>query len=109
MRKVAVVVGVIGVGAVVGGVVMGTKSRDLQKQSDTICPTTTCNDMHALQLNSDAKSDAQLATIAYIGGGVAIAGGVVLWFLGAPKSGGEGVAIAPMVGHASGLVVTGRF
>ena len=105
-RKLAVAVGVVGVAGVVLGVVMGGKANNLEKQSDAICPTSTCDDPQALKFNSDAKSDATLANIGFIGGGAAIAGAAVLWFVGAPKIAHEDVAIVPF---SNGLGLAGRF
>ncbi len=109
-RKIAVAVGVLGVAGIAVGAVFGSKANDLESQSNKICPTATCNDMHALQLNSDAKSDALISNIGFIGGGAAVAGAVVLWFVGAPKAAQESVAVTPLVGRTSvGLGLGGRF
>jgi len=63
-----------------------------------------CDDPEGLRLNRDARSAATKANIFLIGGGVAVAGGVALWFLGGPK------AVTPMVDDDTvGLVFTGGF
>jgi len=104
MRKAAVAAAVIGVAGIVVGGVFGSKANDLEKQADAICPNDACGDTHALDLNKDARSDATIANIGFIGGGVAVAGAAALWFLGAPKT-TEGVSIAPSV-RGDQVVVT---
>src|SRR4029077_12453865 len=100
----------VGVGAVVVGVVLGTQAQDLQKQSDAICPTSSCGDAHALALNHDAKTDALYADVGFVVGGVAIAGAAAMWFLGAPKVHGESVSLAPVVdGREIGIALGGHF
>jgi hypothetical protein len=104
MRKAAVGVTAVGVAALAGGIVFGLKSKSLASDSDDICPTDVCDDPEGLRLNRDARSAASKANIFLIGGGVAVAGGVVLWFLGAPKS------VAPVADDDTvGLVFKGEF
>lgn len=77
----AVGVGVLGL---TGSIVFGLKAKDLQGQADEICPEAACNSQMAIDLNEDAQSAALKSNI-FLGVGLAaIAGGVVLWFLGAP-------------------------
>lgn len=100
-RKIALGVGAVGVAALGGGIVLGMKAKGYQEDSDAICPTTTCNDPEGLQLNQDARSTGTKATILFAVGGVAVAGGVVLWIMGKP--------VAPMVSDDSvGLMMVGE-
>src|SRR6185369_10587636 len=48
MRKAAIGVAVVGVAGIAAGVLFGMKAKDLEKQSDMICPEAACNDMHAV-------------------------------------------------------------
>ena len=110
LRYVSVTSAAVGVIALAGGIVVGLEARDLQHQSDAICPDTTCSDAHGLDLNSRARSDLVTSEILFGVGGAAIAGAAVMWFVGAPSATGERVSVVPNVtpGHA-GLAVVGRF
>jgi hypothetical protein len=86
MRKAAVGLAVVGVAALAGGAVFGMKASGKQSDADEICPERVCNDPEGLRLNDEAQDAAGTANLLLIGGGVAVAGGVALWILGAPKS-----------------------
>jgi hypothetical protein len=49
-----------------------------------------------------------IANLGYGVAGAAVAAGAVLWILGKPES-PSAIAIAPQLGDATGLAVTGRF
>lgn len=106
-RKLAVVLAVVGGAAGAGGIVYGIKAKDLEKESDAVCPTTRCSDPSAFDLNKKAHDDALLANIGMIGGGAVVAGALVLWFVGGPSR-SDGVAIAPSIGTNS-IGIAGRF
>ena len=109
-RAIAIAVAAVGVAGIVTGAVFGSKANSLENQSDATCPTSVCNDPHALQLNSDAHSDARVANIGLIAGGAFVAGGAVLWFVGAPKVAHDDLAITPVLARgALGLAATGSF
>ena len=98
LRYASIGTGVIGIAAVSAGVLLGLKAKDLQAQADDICPEAACNDMSAVQMNEDAQSKAMQANIGFAVGGVAIAGAVALWILGAPDDrGGDEVSLTPVV------------
>jgi hypothetical protein len=63
--------------------------------------------------NSDMESANKLALVSFIAGGVCVAGGAVLYYLGmtkAPAEGGTQAMLTPSVGPgSSGLLLTGRF
>jgi hypothetical protein len=109
-RKLAIAVAAVGIVGIATGAVFGSKANTAENQSDATCPTTVCNDPHALQLNSDAHSDALIANIGLIAGGALVAGGVVLWLVGGPTVAHDEVSIAPMLARgALGLAATGSF
>jgi hypothetical protein len=109
-RRIAISAAAVGVGAIVLGGVFGAKANSTERQSDMICPQAACNDMHALQLNSDAKTYALIANVGLFGGGAFVAGAAVLWFVGAPKVAHGDVAVTPLVGGGTvGLGLGGRF
>ncbi|HEV7553913.1 MAG TPA: hypothetical protein VGO00_00585, partial [Kofleriaceae bacterium] len=68
-RKLSLVLGIVGLGAAGGGVAFGLKAKSDEQQSDTICPTSRCNDPQAFDLNKTARSDGLLANIGMISGG----------------------------------------
>jgi hypothetical protein len=106
-RKVAVVLGVVGIAGVAVGSVFGVKSRDLRDRADALCPNAGCADPNAIAFNHDAQTDATRANIGFIAGGALIAGAVVLWVVGAPSpTDGVNVSIAP---SASSVTYTGHF
>ena len=105
-RKLAIAIGGAGVVGVSLGVVFGLKARDLQHQSDAICPQAACGDAHAVQLDHDGQSDARIANVAYAVGGAAIVGAVVLWFVGAPAATRESITLAP---STNGFAIAGSF
>jgi hypothetical protein len=69
-------VGVVGLG--VGGA-FGVMAISKKHHAEDICPST-CTDDAGSQAWSDAKKVGNISTIAFIAGGVALAGGAVLWF-----------------------------
>lgn len=100
----------VGVLALTGGLVVGLKARELQHQSDAICPDTTCSDPHGLDLNHRARSDLMASEILLGAGGAAVVAATVLWFVGAPGASGERVGVVPsMTAGQAGLAVVGRF
>ena len=106
-RGVAVGLAVAGAGALGAGVYFGNKANDLQSQSDSICPTATCDDPEGLRLNDRAQTQALRANVLFIAGGAAIAAATVMWFVGKPD---ETTVVAPSISETSvGASLTGRF
>lgn len=109
LRKVAIGVGVVGVAALAGGTVLGLKARGDQADADAICPTTTCDDDHALALNQAARTNGTRANILFAAGGAAVISATVLWFVGAPAARG-GTAFVPTINaHSVGLAMQGGY
>jgi len=108
-REAAIAVAAVGVAAAVTGGVLGAHADVLEAQADTLCPQTGCSDRHALDLNSDARRDSRLANLAYVAGGLAVAGGAALWVWGHPER-ARAVTVAPAVGpDRAGVTIGGRF
>jgi len=104
LRKAALVTAGVGVAAIAGGIGFGLTARDLQHQSDALCPATACADPHGLDLNRRARRDALASEILFGAGGVAVAGAVVLWIVGAPAR------VTPtMTDRQVGLAFNGTF
>jgi hypothetical protein len=109
MRKASIAVAAVGVIGIAGGIIFGSKAKSTENQSDTLCPTSACGDPQGLKLNQDAKNDALYANVAFVVGGAAIAGAVVLWVVGANKP-SDHVSLAPIVnGHDLGVAFGGSF
>ncbi|HEX4454716.1 MAG TPA: hypothetical protein VH143_27840 [Kofleriaceae bacterium] len=99
-RDLAIAVAVIGLAGIASGVVLYERGARDERQANATCPTTTCNDAGALQLNADARRDARDANIAYGAGGALVAGAIVMWIVGAPSL--EPVVTREQVGLAYG-------
>jgi len=108
-RKIALVVGGVGLAALAGGVVLGLQSRQLDHDTYALCPSPSapCADAgKADELNQRARTRALEANIGYgVAGGAAIAA-AVLWLTGAPES---RVAVTPQLGAVAGLDLAVRF
>jgi hypothetical protein len=96
--------GVIGiaVGSVLGIV---AKSKLDQSNADNHCDATDACDGTGLSLRSSAESAATGATVAFVVGGVLVAGGAVLWFT-APRPESAHVGLAP---SPRGLTLVGEW
>jgi hypothetical protein len=108
-RKLAVVVGGVGLVALAGGAILGTQSKQREDDAFKLCPspTTPCAAAaQATDLNKQGQSRALQANVAYgVAAGAAIAA-AVLWLTGAPES---RVAVAPRLGAVAGLDLNLRF
>lgn len=95
------------VGVVLGAIFGASASSKWSDAKNNHCRTDTLCDSTGVSETSDAKSAATISTIAFIAGGVAIAGGVVL-FATAPKPASKEASfvVAPTLG---GLVARGAF
>ena len=110
LRYASATTAAVGVIALTGGIVVGLKARDLQHQSDAICPDATCSDARGLDLNNRARSDLMTSEILFGVGGAALVTATVLWFVGAPAETAERVSVVPRVtAGEAGLAVVGRF
>lgn len=106
-RKLGLVLGLLGGGAIGTGVYFGMQSRELQRDSDALCPLVTCADPEGLRLNNQAQSSATRANIFYVAGGIAVASAVVLFIIGGPE---EGTVVTPTAGSDQvGVSVAGSF
>jgi hypothetical protein len=78
-RVVALAAGGVGVAGVVVGTVFGLKAKSKRDDANETCSGSSCTTMEGVQLNKDAQSAATVSTIAFIVGGVGLAGAVALW------------------------------
>jgi hypothetical protein len=93
---VAAGVGVVGLGLGIGYGLDAKSKRDTARAD---CPTPTCPDMNGSTLWDSAVSAGNVATIAFVVSGAALATGAVLWFTAKPGSrerdGGTQVGFGP--------------
>jgi hypothetical protein len=84
-------------------------SKSLQDRSDERCPTTSCDDAGAVDLNRRARSEGWIANIGWGLGVVAGAAAIVAWSVGGTEP-GDALSISPVVTEErAGLVLGGRF
>ena len=84
----ALVAGGAGVVALGVGTVFGLRSKSKHDEATKACPSSPCTTKEGSDLWNDAISAGNIATIGFIVGAVGLAGGVALWFVGAPESSG---------------------
>jgi hypothetical protein len=82
---VAAGVGVVGLGI---GTAFGVMAISQKSDAQTLCPSNPCSTQAGVNKWSDAGSTGNISTIGFIVGGVALAGGAVLWFTAQRSSSG---------------------
>jgi hypothetical protein len=94
-------VGVVGLalGGVFGAMAFSAKS---QQQSDCAGPGNCTNRAGALSEHDSVNSDATLSTVAFVAGGVLVAGGVTLFFMGRSTEEKKPVALTVVPGFGPG-------
>jgi len=75
-------VGVVGLGI---GAIFGLQALSKKNDAQNACPNV-CSDQQGADRWSDAKSAAGVSTVAFVVGGVALAGAAALWFTAKPES-----------------------
>ncbi len=112
-RTAALALGGAGVAGLVVGSVAGVVASSRWDDATTACPERQCSDPKNLRLDGPAKTWADVSTVSFVGGGLALATGVVLW-LTAPSKPAEpqvGVSrrVEPLVGpNVFGLALRGE-
>jgi hypothetical protein len=105
-RGLVTVLAGFGLVAVAGATGLAVYSQSLENQADALCPTTTCADAHAIDLNHSARVDGWIANVGWVLGAGSLAGAGIAWYLGV----NDGVTVAPVVGgDRAGVVIGGRF
>ncbi|HXI60924.1 MAG TPA: hypothetical protein VNO55_32915 [Polyangia bacterium] len=105
----------LGMVAVVVGTVSGLRARSAWSEAKTACngDPSHCSDVQAASAHrSTAVSDGNLSTVAFVAGGVLLAGGAFLAFTGGAHDGpkADGVAVVPSVGpQGAALLLQGGF
>jgi hypothetical protein len=81
----AIVAGGVGVVGVAVGSVFGLVAMSKKNDAQNVCPSQ-CATPDGVSKWSDAKSAGTISTVAFIVGGVGLAGGAILWFTAKPTS-----------------------
>jgi hypothetical protein len=89
----------IGVGSAFGLIAKSKNDQALQKDN---CRTSTLCSQTGINLTNDAKNAATVSTIAFVAGGVALAGGIVLWLTAPSSRSTTGLRFEPLVGTSLG-------
>ncbi|MCA9600268.1 MAG: tetratricopeptide repeat protein [Myxococcales bacterium] len=107
-KKIALVVGAVGVVGVGVGSYFGLRSMAKKSDADDHCDGSACRDQAGVDLRQDAIDAGNISTIAFAVGGVGVAAGIALW-LTAPSS-ESAVRVHPAVASDFGGVgVSGRW
>jgi hypothetical protein len=104
--KIAAVALGVGVAATGVGVAYGFVAMSRRDEASSICPSE-CADMNGVNAWHDAHSAGNVATGAFIIGGVGIATGVVVWLLARPAA--DGAAGSRVSLGPGGIQVAGRW
>lgn len=107
-RKVAIGVAAVGLaGLVAGSILAASASGQWNDAKDSHCNDQLECDAEGIRLADEAGTAADRATIAFVAGGVAVAGAAVLWFVAAPDQ--APAATATIGRDRVGVSVAGRF
>jgi hypothetical protein len=109
-RKAAIGLGLVGVGAIGGGLFAWKLAARSNDDAYALCPPTNCDEIDAriaTKLNDQAQERALIGNIMFGAGVAAAIAGGYLWYTGAPKH--RGVAIVPQLGAVTGIAATGAF
>ena len=116
LKTAGLVIGGVGVAALIGGGVTGFLGLSAQSDLESRCPGNRCEydtpaDKQAFESDRDSlETMGTLTTALLIGGGVLAAGGATLFVIGGSSSKEAAVATTPYVGPgALGLSARGRF
>ena len=115
-RKIALGVAAGGVLLAGAGVGFAIDARSLRNEALATCPPQSCGVEDAADANATndrARKRALIANVGFAAGGAAVIAGAVLWFVSGPRAAEapakRSVAVSPVVGETSGLIVWGRF
>jgi len=107
-KTVAITAGVVGLVAVAAGTVFGLKASSTWSEAKSKCTVYPSNcGPDGQSLSENAKSSANVATVAFAVGAVGLAGGAILW-LSAPKQSESEPKVSVGVGPGR-VLLSGRF
>jgi hypothetical protein len=85
-RKWALIAGAVGAAGIATGTVFGFLSKSKRDDANRYCRDSACWDQLGVDLKADAMAHGNVATIAFIAGASALAGGAVLWLTAKPQA-----------------------
>ena len=100
----AAIVGGVGLVATGVGVAFGASATSQWSDAHSACPNDRCTNAADQKKGADAGKTADVSTVLFVVGGVALATGIVLWVT-APSA--HEVHVAPAIGRDSGGLVLG--
>lgn len=95
LRMVGIVTAGVGVAAVVGGAIAGAMASSSFNQLETDCPMRRCATQQQLDQRGSVDTLAGASTGLFVAGGVLVAAGAVLFFVGRPREETIQVGIGP--------------
>lgn len=88
-KSLAIAAAGVGTVGVIVGAVFGVQAMSKKSAAQKACPNS-CADQAGVEAWSKAKTAGNVSTVAFIVGGVGLAGGAVLWFTTRPETAGTG-------------------
>lgn len=85
----------VGVAGLAVGAGYGLAAMSRHDDAQKACPQATCPSQQGVDLWSSAHTAGTVSTVAFIAGGVALAGGAVLWLTGKPETTATRVSLGP--------------
>lgn len=111
LRYASVAVGVAGVAGVVVGTIFGVRAIGLNNDSKNDCDANSVCGSSGLKSRLDARSAGDVSTVAFVAGGVLLAGGATMFVLAKPRTKTDvGLLAAPLVSQRElGMGLEGTF
>ncbi|WP_394842813.1 hypothetical protein LZC95_37795 [Pendulispora brunnea] len=105
-----IIAGGTGLALIGAGAVFGMIAKSKNDDASKLCNGSACNDKEALNLTDDARRAATISTIGFVAGGVAVAGGLLLYFLAPDNKRSAALQITPKVGpQMAGITLGGAW
>ena len=111
LRYASVAVGVAGVAGVIVGTVFGVRAIGLNNDSKNDCDANSVCGPSGMKSRLDARSAGDVSTVAFVAGGVLLAGGATMFVLAKPRQRSDvGLIAAPLVSERQvGMGLEGTF
>jgi len=98
----ALVAGGLGVAALALGGALAALAKSKSDDANAFCPDVRCSNGHALNMNREALTLGNAATVAVVSGAAGVVAGAVLWLTARSSSSQSGVAVV-LSGNAVGV------
>jgi hypothetical protein len=110
LQQTGLVAGGLGVVALGVGAYFGIDAIRKNNESNAGCDGDVCDNPDAKQTRLEARTAGNVSTAAFVGGGVLLVGGAIMYFVGGDDTKRASVRAVPAAGpSAVGLSITGRF